>query len=129
MRKKQTEPKRPESDIQSEILYILRMKGAFCLRVNQGLFKLENANGTNRFFKPTDIKGVSDIIAFRDDKAVFLEAKRIDGEQNQNQKDFEKAVKVCGMRYHIVRNLEDALEASRFLFDDGKKDPIYRVRE
>ena len=121
MRKKQSEPKRPEKDIQSGILYILRLKGAFCLRVNQGLFKLENADGTNRFFKPTDIKGVSDIIAFHDDKAVFLEVKRSDGKQNKNQVEFERAVKACGMRYYIVRNIEDALDATRFLFVEGKR--------
>jgi len=107
-----------EHGIQLDILRILRLKGLYCIRVNQGAFVLNNKGRSRMYFKPTDVKGVSDIIAFKNGKAVFLEVKTAKGEQTQNQKDFQSDVERAGMLYAIVRNVEEAVDACDCLLDD-----------
>ena len=72
-------------------------------------------------FRATDVKGVSDIIAFKDGKAVFLEVKTAKGKQTRNQEQFQQDVTRAGMLYKIVRSVEEAVDACEWLLDSGTR--------
>ena len=100
---------RTEHAIQTDILYHLRLRGVYCIRVNQGAFKVRNGKG---YFRATDRVGVSDILAFPGDgRVVCLEVKAAKGRQTDNQRAFQADMDSVGVPYHIVRSVDEALQA------------------
>ncbi len=55
-------------------------------------------------------KGISDLIAMRDGKVIFIEVKTPTGKQSEYQKQFERICKAHGCRYIIARSTADIAE-------------------
>ena len=59
---------------------------------------------------PFGTKGVSDLIAMRDKRVLFLEIKTGTGKLSDHQKEFARNVHEQGVEYHVVRDLDDLKE-------------------
>lgn len=55
-------------------------------------------------------KGISDLIALKDGKVIFIEVKTKTGRQSEYQKDFEKICSEHGCRYILARSVDDVAE-------------------
>ncbi len=55
-------------------------------------------------------KGVSDFIAIKDGRTIFLEVKTPKGKQSEYQKEFERQVVEHGGEYYIVHGIDDIKE-------------------
>ena len=58
---------------------------------------------------PFGTKGVSDLIAMRDRRVLFLEIKTETGKLSDHQKEFARNVHEQGGEYYIVRDLDDLM--------------------
>ena len=96
-----------EHDIQSLIREELSKYGFCVFRANVGKFKMQDG----RWFDTGLPKGHSDLVAYKDGKAYFLEVKTETGKIRPEQ---EKFLAVMRDRYGcaagIVRSVDDALE-------------------
>lgn len=81
-----------EGMIQSSIRDFLRQFGWFVVRCQQGL-------GCH--------KGLSDLIAVKNGKTIFIEVKTPKGTQSPFQKQFQKDVEQHGAVYILAKSLED----------------------
>ena len=59
---------------------------------------------------PFGTKGISDLIAMRDKRVLFLEIKTETGKLSDHQKEFARNVHEKGVEYYIVRDLDDLKE-------------------
>jgi Holliday junction resolvase-like predicted endonuclease len=73
----------------------LRIKGWFCFHVLQGL-------GAYR--------GISDLIAVKDGRVLFVELKTARGRQSEHQKEFQTDLEAAGGEYLLCRGVEDLQE-------------------
>lgn len=55
-------------------------------------------------------KGISDLIAMKDGKVIFIECKTPTGKQSDYQKDFERICVSHGCRYILARSIDDIAE-------------------
>ena len=55
-------------------------------------------------------KGISDLIAIRDGRTVFIEVKTQTGRQSDYQKEFQKVCEAHGCRYILARSVNDIAE-------------------
>lgn len=55
------------------------------------------------------LNGVPDIIVVKGPNVIFLEVKRKNTKQSQEQKEFEQYCKDQGAEYYVVRSLDDVL--------------------
>lgn len=55
-------------------------------------------------------KGISDLIALKDGKTIFIEVKTPTGRQSEHQKKFEKICIEHGCRYILARSVNDVAE-------------------
>ena len=88
----------PETALKRQIRDYLRLKGWFVFHVLQGL-------GAYR--------GISDMIALKAGRVVFLEVKSPRGRQNDNQQKFQQDVEDHGGEYWLVRSLDDVIEQEK----------------
>lgn len=64
--------------------------------------------GTIMHFKRMGVrKGVADYLAFIPGRSVAIELKDEDGEQDTEQKKFQRGWEACGNTYFVVRTLEE----------------------
>ena len=100
---------RKEKDVLREILLYLRARGVFHFRINNtGTFDPVR----KIFLKPHNLTpGVADVIVLKDGKMICIEAKSPTGKQSPEQKQFEQNVKRNGGEYHLVRCVQDVLDA------------------
>lgn len=82
-----------ENEIQSSIRQVLDWRGWYVMRIQQGL-------GCQ--------KGISDLIAVKDGRTVFLEIKKPTGKQSKDQLEFEAEVKAHGGEYVVLRSADEA---------------------
>ncbi len=59
----------------------------------------------------TAVEGISDLIATKQGRTVWIETKGTRGTQSEPQKQFEKEIKDAGGEYYVVRSLDDLLRA------------------
>ena len=52
-------------------------------------------------------RGIPDIIAVKEGRAIFLEAKTDSGRQSEDQKEFEQLATLAGATYAVVRSVEE----------------------
>jgi len=88
----------PETALKRQIRDYLRLKGWFVFHVLQGL-------GAYR--------GISDMIALKAGRVVFLEVKSPRGKQNENQRKFQQDVEDHGGEYWLVKSLDDVIEREK----------------
>lgn len=81
-----------ESGIRRQIQDYLRWNGWTVLYHLQGLGSM---------------KGMSDLQALKDGRAVFIEVKRPGGRQSEAQKKFQELVEKAGFEYILAKSVED----------------------
>lgn len=81
-----------ESDIRRQIQDYLRWTGWTVLYHLQGLGSM---------------RGMSDLQALKDGRAVFIEVKRPGGRQSEAQKKFQELVEAAGFEYVLAKSVED----------------------
>ncbi len=84
-----------EADIRRQVRDYLRIKGWFCFHILQGL-------GAYR--------GISDLIAVKDGRVLFVELKTARGRQSEYQKEFQADLEAAGGEYLLCRGIEDLQE-------------------
>ena len=99
-----------EKQIQTKIVQFLQSRGIFCHSVPNEL-----AGGTQsaairmgQFIAMGLRKGVADMVVWWEYGTVgYLEVKDAKGKQRKEQKVFEEKCKEHGLRYDLVRSVED----------------------
>jgi hypothetical protein len=89
--------KQPETMILRAVRDYLRIHRWYVVRIQQGM-------GCH--------KGVSDLVAVRDGRTVWIEVKTPTGRQSEAQRVFEHEIDGHGGEYHVVRSVEDAAAIS-----------------
>ena len=84
-----------ETKIKKQIKKFLSLNGWFSFSILQGM-------GAH--------KGISDMIALKDGRVLFLEVKTERGKQSDNQMQFEHDIEWSGGEYYVVRSVEDMAE-------------------
>ena len=87
----------------------------FCLKTHKprhSIFAVPNGGlRTKREavkLKATGVRaGVSDLIVIQPNRVLFVELKKTNGRQSDNQKEFENIVNNLGFEYYVVRSLEE----------------------
>lgn len=87
----------PEGIVRRDVKRELKANGWYVFHVQQG---------------PLSHKGISDLIAVRDGKTVFIELKARNGRQSSDQVEFETEISSHGGKYMVVRDVQDLIDAS-----------------
>lgn len=95
MKVKQYKLKASESDVKKLTQDYFQIKGWF-------IFPILQSMGC--------YKGISDFIAIKGGRVVFIETKKPGGKQSQEQKDFQFLVKAHGGEYFLVDCYEDLVK-------------------
>lgn len=99
-----------ERTIQNAIINLLRLNGWFAYSQDtKGTF-----DPVKRVFRanPSRVTGVSDIIAIKSHRVVWIEVKQPGKYQTPNQKEFEKQIRDHGGEYVVLKSID---EAQKFL--------------
>lgn len=93
-----------ESSIENSIIKYLTCSGWYCWKnLDQPLF----ANGSYRKLKYGQIKGISDLVAIKKSRVIFLEIKTLKGRLSKSQLIFgDKIISAGGEFYAISSILE-----------------------
>ena len=86
-----------ENKVRTEVRGALKKMGWFIFHIHQKGFRC--------------YPGISDYIAIRRGRHVFVEIKDDKGEQTKAQKDFERDVKEHGGEYIVARGIDDLMKA------------------
>lgn len=107
---KKYQPKIKESVIQKGIIQYLILKGWLVIRINSGcrsdnnsfvrFYTIENTNKSS---------GLTDLIAFKDGKHLFLEVKRVGGKMSPGQIEFKKLAESKGENVYCVDSVEQVI--------------------
>lgn len=88
----------PESTLKAAVKEYLNITGWFCFPILQGLGAY---------------KGISDLIALKEGKVLFIELKSPKGKLSPYQEAFKQAVESYGGAYIVVRSVDDLMELSQ----------------
>lgn len=100
-----------EQEIHKQIVEYLDLVGIFCFHIPNE----RNSSVVNmRKLKAMGLRpGAPDLEVWiptkSGTKVVFMEVKRADGRQSENQKLFEAKCVDYGLSYHVVRSVEDVI--------------------
>jgi hypothetical protein len=100
-----------ETDIQSAILDYLALKRVLAIRINNipaTYIDKAGARQSRRLPKHTP-RGIADILVIKAGGAIFLEVKSEIGKQSADQNEFAAKVFVAGLRYWVVRSIDDVV--------------------
>lgn len=93
-----------ERQLQNAIINLLRLNGWFAYSQDtKGTY--DAAKGCFRS-NPSRVTGVSDILAIKNIRVVWIEVKKLHKKQTPNQIEFETNIKRQGGEYYVVDNLE-----------------------
>ncbi len=81
-----------ESDIKKQVVPYLRLKGWFVFPVMQGALAY---------------RGISDLIAIKQGRVLFIELKVAKGVLSDYQKKFQEDITIHGGEYLVIRSVED----------------------
>ena len=99
-----------EKELENLLLEYLSRTGWFCWK-NQtvGIY-----NAKKKCYQmpnsPHALKGVSDIVAIKRGRVLFIEVKTLKGKQSEHQKEFERNLKTMGGNYLLIRSLKELKE-------------------
>lgn len=85
----------PEGQILTGVRHLLQWKGWFVIRVQQG---------------PLCHKGISDLIAVKGDRTLWVEVKTPTGHLSEHQKKFKADIEGVGGTYLVIRSIEEIEE-------------------
>ena len=91
-----------EFTIQVEIVNYCRKNNIICFSVPN-----EATRNNSKYINSGVLAGVSDLIVICDGEVLFIELKDYKGKQSDKQKEFEKGIVSQGLKYYLVRSLED----------------------
>lgn len=106
-------PEASESSIQNAVCEYLSLKKHFFWRQNTAAIPIFDSSGGVRFrsLPKYALRGVPDIIVITDGGyAVFLEIKRKNGKQSEDQKQFQSFCIAKGAEYHIITDVNQLKE-------------------
>jgi Holliday junction resolvase len=89
---KEYSPKITEKDVKKQVRDYLRIRGWFVFSIWQG---------------GMSYKGISDLIAIKKGKVLFVECKSPKGQLRPDQKKFKKSIEASGGTYIVARGYED----------------------
>jgi len=84
-----------EKDVKRQVRDYLRIRGWFVFHVWQG---------------GMSFKGISDLIAIKNGKVLFIECKSPKGQLRLDQKKFKESIEASGGIYVVARGYEDVEE-------------------
>lgn len=85
-----------ETDIRRQVRDYLRVKGWFVFHILQG--------GVGVY------RGITDLIAAKDGRVLFIELKTARGRQSQHQKKFQTDLEAAGGEYVLCRGVDELRE-------------------
>ncbi len=92
-----------ESEIQKQILKLIRSKGILCERINSGLARV------GRAFIHLATKGHPDIVCYLGGgKVLFIEVKSAVGKVNPEQETYHRHLRLLGHQVEVVRDIQHA---------------------
>ena len=95
-----------ESEIQRAICDYLALRKVFFFRCNnQPIF--DPKRKVFRALPKYTMKGISDIIALKDGRAIFIEVKAEKGRVSPEQHEFARKVTLAGGTYVIAKSIDD----------------------
>jgi penicillin-binding protein-related factor A (putative recombinase) len=104
-----------ESDIQKSILdYLSLIPGCFVFRTNNIGVPLRDSSGKTSF-RPSPVKGLSDILCCFKGRFIALEVKRPKGKVTQHQTRFLNQVKESGGVGAVVHSIEEVKELFEYI--------------
>jgi hypothetical protein len=96
----------PEGLVKVEVLDYLKAAGIFHMRMQSGRAKVRGG------WMHVCPAGTADILAFDENGGVvWIELKRLKGEQREKQVEFQAKVTAIGHKYVVVRSVEDVAAA------------------
>lgn len=99
------------SEITGPLIKMIRQMGILCLRMNSGKVKVRGG------WMQLHEKGTADILCFPRGRVVWIETKDVvkdfHKEQREAQGSFRDTVVAIGHEYHLVRSIDEGLEAVR----------------
>lgn len=96
----------PESLALEAVYEYLQLRGYYVFRVNNGA-TYDPVKKIYRRPPKYFVHGVSDLIALKNGKCLFIEVKSKTGKQRPDQEIFQADVEAQGFDYYLVRNAED----------------------
>lgn len=102
-----------EHTLQNAIEDYLVFKNWLVIRINSGAIKTDN--GFFRCYKVIAkncnmTAGISDLIAMKNGKVLFIEVKTDKGKQTEFQKEFQKVCLKHNQTYLIIRNIDELIK-------------------
>lgn len=102
-----------EHALQNAIEDYLVLKNWLVIRINSGAVKTDN--GFFRCYKVIAkncnmTAGISDLIAMKNSKVLFIEVKTDKGKQTEFQKEFQKVCEKFNQTYLIIRNIDELIK-------------------
>ena len=94
-----------ETSIQNAIRIALSKHGIKTFRMNIGKFRTQDGRWIS-----IGIKGMSDLLALKNGKAIWIETKTPVGKASKEQIQFIKVMKQDGCKAGFARSVEDALK-------------------
>ena len=91
-----SKPKVTEADIRRQVRDYLRIRGWFVFHILQG--------GVGVY------RGITDLIAVRDGRVLFIELKTARGRQSVHQVKFQSDIEAHGGEYVLCRGVDDLLK-------------------
>ena len=101
---------KPEKIIEDAILKYLKADGWLAIKFNSGQILNPHTGAPFRAYFIANTKksaGMSDILAAKNGRVLFLEVKTKAGRQSPSQKDFEMLCHAMGNEYYVVRSVEE----------------------
>lgn len=104
-----------ENAIQQEI--VMYLNNNYCLEKHNPrciIFSVPNGGKRDareaKSLKNTGLlKGVSDLVFQTDKETIYIEVKTDTGVQSSEQKDFQKRIENLGLKYLLVRSVQDVI--------------------
>jgi Holliday junction resolvase len=97
-----------EAEIQDEIIKYLRLRGFVVIRMNSGAVKTEGRYIVNYRIIPSGAaSGLSDIIATKGERTIYIEVKTASGTMTNSQRNFKSLLDSVGTPYVLARSVQD----------------------
>jgi len=104
-----------ESILQKQVIITLMRFGYLVIRMNSGAVKTDNRYIRNYIIANNGkSSGLSDVIAFKDNKVYLFEIKSSKGKQSESQKEFQELCKFYKVtNYFVINDFNDFLELEK----------------
>lgn len=95
-----------EKDIEKKCLHYLNLNGWFAFKIDSVGARTSDGTFIKRQGRFT-LRGISDAIAIKNGRVVFIEFKRDGGKQSQHQLAFQQAIERQDGEYWLIKTTEE----------------------